>query len=109
MFMKCGRDGHHETESEWRLNGESWVEGGGEGIPPSDQIFLDFMQFWGKFNKIVSQHSTSEVWRLTHENPGSTTAPVIDVTNKLERNQEKMVYVKCLQHVKCHLWYPDVM
>ena len=23
--------------------------------PPSDQIFLDFMQFLGKFNKIVSQ------------------------------------------------------
>ena len=27
---------------------------GGRRPPPSDQIFLDFMQFSGKFNKIVS-------------------------------------------------------
>ena len=41
--------------------------------PPSDQIFHDFMQFSGNFNKIVSQRPLNEGWRLLQENPGSAT------------------------------------
>ena len=36
--------------------------GSREGCAPSDLFFLDFMQLWAKFNKILTQH-TLEGWR----------------------------------------------
>ena len=42
---------------------------------PSDQIFLDFMQFGGKFNKIVSQRPLRV--GAPCKNPGSTTKKTI--------------------------------
>ena len=36
---------------------------GGGCPPPSEKIFLDFMQFSGNFNNIVSRHPLNEGWR----------------------------------------------
>ena len=52
--------------------------GGSKGAPgaprPSDQIFLDFLQFQGKRNKKnVSRRPSPKIGALSCENPGSAT------------------------------------
>ena len=74
MTTKLAINFHLQCISISATSGRSRGVPGAPPPPPSDQIFLDFMQFSGNLNKIVSWHHPED-WRPSphHENPGSAT------------------------------------
>ena len=63
-------------------------KGGGPGNPPTGQNFLNFMQLFGNFGKIVCWRPPLEGWRPSYENPGSAPSHVLLDKNILANGED---------------------